>query len=358
MIKKAKDFLTITLCLAACGALCAQFQTVSAATVNAVGMCVKIIIPSLFPFFVISDALMSRLNFPQNGICAHLARKIFNLPPCALPALAIGLISGYPVGAAAACSLYENGTISKTDAEQLICFTNNSGPLFLICSVGCGMYGSLQIGLMLYGIHIFTALCTAVIAGRLYTVRERGGALSPQRKFTLAESVENSFMKCIKIIGFVVFFAIITEFLSQAAGGVPIMRNSVFLRAAVISMLEMTNGISRAAAQLPLGDALCLTSFAAAWSGVSVLFQVKSVTKNMLSTKKYVRYKFFSALGATALTSSIFKIGKTEFTLGFCGADEVAAVCAAVLCAAIILGAYTGRKKLSAKSGKEKPCSP
>lgn len=350
MIKRAKDFLVIMLCFGACAALCAQFQSVSAATVNAVDMCIKIIIPSLFPFFVISDVLMSRMNFSPRGICARISKKVFNLPPCALPVLAIGLISGYPVGAAAVCSLYENGTISKTDAEHLICFTNNSGPLFLICSVGCGMYGSLQIGLLLYGIHIFTALCTAIIAGRLYTVHGSGSPFSARRKFSLAESVETAFVKCIKIIGFVVFFAIITEFFSQAADGVPITKNSLFLRAAVISALEMTNGISRAAAQLPLGDALCLTSFAAAWSGVSVLFQVKSVTKNMLSTKKYVRYKFFSALGAAVVTSSIFKIGKTEFTLGFCGADEVAAVCAAVLCAAIIFGAYIKKKRDAAKT--------
>ncbi len=349
MIKRIRDFVTVIICFGICAALCVKFRDISAATVNAAGMCVKIIIPSLFPFFVISDVLMSRLNFSRGGIFARLARSIFNLPPCALPVLAIGIISGYPVGAAAAVRLYENGEISKPDAEHLICFCNNSGPLFLICSVGCGMFGSLQIGIMLYGIHVFTALCAAVIGGRLYTV-SGGTVLTPRKRFSMAEAVENAFSKCVKITGFVIFFAIAAEFALGAANRLPLISSSPFLRCGAISLLEMTNGISRSAALLPLDEALCLTSFAAAWSGISVLLQVKSVTKNLLSTKKYVRYKFFSGLGAAAVTSSIFKIGRTEFSLGFPSLGEATAICMTVLCAVMIFYTYAKKEKRRRKS--------
>lgn len=343
MKKKLKDFFVIILCLSACALLCIKFETVSYAVVSALKLCAKTIIPSLFPFFVISDMLISCLNFDEKSFSARIVLKIFNLPPCAVSAFVLGLISGYPVGASVVMRLYENDLISKDDAEHLICLTNNSGPLFLICSVGCGMFGSMQIGIMLYAVHVFTALCMALVAGRLHTVHGRS-AKAFYTHFNLAKSVERGFMQCIKITGFVVFFAIVNEFVLKIADFIPLANKSPFAHACLLSVFEMTNAVSRAAAILPLGNALCLTSFAAAWSGLSVLFQVKAVTKNVLSVKKYVKYKFFSGLAAAAITASILKIGKNEFEIGFAYIGHCAAVIPFALCIIISI-VYCAKKR-------------
>ncbi len=47
-------------------------------------------------------------------------------------ALALGFVGGYPVGARTAIALYENGQCSKTEAERLLAFCNNSGPAFIL----------------------------------------------------------------------------------------------------------------------------------------------------------------------------------------------------------------------------------
>lgn len=51
-------------------------------------------------------------------------------------ALAMGITSGYPVGAKVASDLYKDNLCSKIEAERLIAFTNSSGPLFVIGAIG------------------------------------------------------------------------------------------------------------------------------------------------------------------------------------------------------------------------------
>ena len=81
--------------------------------------------------------------------------KIFN--PFMLPvfgingngasAFILGVLCGYPIGAKTAVDLYKNSYISKKEAENLICFSNNSGPLFIIGALGIGMLSSKSAGI-------------------------------------------------------------------------------------------------------------------------------------------------------------------------------------------------------------------
>ncbi len=50
-------------------------------------------------------------------------------------AFIMGIISGYPVGASIVTEFRNSGECSKAEAERLLSFTNNSGPLFIIGTV-------------------------------------------------------------------------------------------------------------------------------------------------------------------------------------------------------------------------------
>lgn len=56
-------------------------------------------------------------------------------------AFIMGIISGYPVGAKIVTEFRKNGDCSKAEAERLLAFTNNSGPLFIIGTIGISMFG-------------------------------------------------------------------------------------------------------------------------------------------------------------------------------------------------------------------------
>ena len=94
------------------------------------------VVPALLPFFIACDLLS------QTNIIDYLGRKlgsimkpIFNVPGEGAFPLIMGIISGYPVGAKIVVNFRKNGICTKEEAERLITFTNNSGPLFIIGTV-------------------------------------------------------------------------------------------------------------------------------------------------------------------------------------------------------------------------------
>lgn len=104
---------------------------------NAFLLWVNNVIPSLLPFFICIE-LLKKTNFIQiiGKLLTPIMRPIFNVPGCGAFALAMGITSGYPVGAKVASDLYKDNQCSKVEAERLIAFTNSSGPLFIIGALG------------------------------------------------------------------------------------------------------------------------------------------------------------------------------------------------------------------------------
>ena len=108
------------------------------------------IVPSLFPFFVATE-LLSHTNFIYylGKILNKFMKPIFNIRGEGSFALIMGIISGYPMGAKIAANFRRNNVCTKEECERLLSFTNNSGPLFIIGSVGIVMFGHSTIGFLL-----------------------------------------------------------------------------------------------------------------------------------------------------------------------------------------------------------------
>lgn len=95
------------------------------------------VLPSLLPFFIATE-LLGYTNVV--ALCGKFLNKfmrpIFNVPGEGAFALLMGIISGYPVGAKIVANLKEQKLCTSIEAERLIAFTNNSGPLFIVGTVG------------------------------------------------------------------------------------------------------------------------------------------------------------------------------------------------------------------------------
>lgn len=117
------------------------------------------VLPSLFPFFVATE-LLCKTNFTYilGKLLNKIMKPLFNVPGESSIALILGTISGYPVGAKVVCNLKQEKIISKIEAERLIAYTNNSGPLFILATVGISLFGNKQIGITLLTSHILSAL--------------------------------------------------------------------------------------------------------------------------------------------------------------------------------------------------------
>ena len=152
-------------------------------------------------------------------------QKIFNVPGEGAIAIIMGIISGYPTGAKIVVNFKEKNICSKEEGERLLAFTNNSGPLFILGTVGISLFGSVRIGYVLLVSHIISSLIVGIIF--------KNWKKSKQKAYTgLVEKVEshrnvglkdlgeilgNAIKKSIKTIlnigGFIVIFSVILSIL-------------------------------------------------------------------------------------------------------------------------------------------------
>ena len=159
-------------------------------------LCYNVIIPSLFPFFVLS-ALVVDL-----GLAGYIGRALegfmrplFNVPGACASAFVLGFVGGYPVGARTALSLYQKGMCTKTEAERLLSFCNNSGPAFILGVVGAGVFASSRVGVLLYLAHAAASICVGLFF-RFYRRGKKGreARVSPKfeaERFTTAPLTKN-----------------------------------------------------------------------------------------------------------------------------------------------------------------------
>lgn len=101
------------------------------------------VVPSLLPFLIATE-LLSHTNIITyiGKFLNKIMRPIFNLPGHSAYAFIMGILSGYPVGAKIVTNLRKNNYCTKAEAERMIAFTNNSGPLFIIGTVGIVLFGN------------------------------------------------------------------------------------------------------------------------------------------------------------------------------------------------------------------------
>ena len=100
---------------------------------NGLILWVNSVIPSLFPFFIATELLSYTSVIPFLGSCLNfIMRPLFNVPGAGAFPFIMGIISGYPTGAKIVSNFKEDSICSDIEAERLLAFTNNSGPLFII----------------------------------------------------------------------------------------------------------------------------------------------------------------------------------------------------------------------------------
>lgn len=251
----------------------------------ALGLCAELIIPSLFPFFVVS-ILLNRLGLP--GFLARVstpaARFLFGISGAGSSALIMGLMGGYPLGAAYIADMHESGAIGTAEAEQLLGFCNNSGPAFIIGAVGAGVFSSAKVGLFLYCVHITAATLTGIIIkNRSLTSSMAKPAVPSPMPFSLAlpEAVKQAVTSIINVCGFVVCFSVFVGLLdahgifSMLVGRISARTGFQlhWVRALLTGALELGSGVGamRGFSVSPVN--LALAAFILGWGGLSVHFQ-------------------------------------------------------------------------------------
>lgn len=272
---------------------------------NALVMCFTALLPALFPFMVASSVFVNSADQKFFSIAEPAMQFLFGISAAGAAALIPGILCGYPVGAGCTCKLYEKKQISKSEAESLIAFSNNSGPLFVIGSVGCGILGNLRQGIYLYAIHILCAVICGIILKpyTVQTVKAIKTEKSEKRTVSFVDAVCDSTAAVLKVCGFVVIFAVINAVIMPLIKIFP-----PIIKCFAAAFLELTNAVGTANRQINSSILkLAVISGAMGWSGLSVHMQVKSIVKtHNLSMKKYYFIKIVAAIISMLLAYLFF----------------------------------------------------
>ena len=308
--KRITDILP-SLLVVLCGIILFAFPAyASAGAKQGTELCLNVVVPSLFPFFVLSNLICrSRVSLLLGRIFSPLM-KFFSLPSSCGGVFLLGLLSGFPVGAEGSVSLVSEDRCSKGQAERLLALSNNSSPAFIISAAGAGLFGSVSIGWTMFFCQLISIFIAGFLTSRLY--REKGTVFSSVqersiRPFPLVftESVVDAFFSVMKVCSFVIFFIMLTN-LPVKAGvfGVDGVGKTL-----LSGFLEMTSGFGSLSA-LPLRTAFAFSGFFLGWAGLSVHCQVAVFAlKGGLSLRPYLFTRILQATicgGLTFLSSFFF----------------------------------------------------
>ena len=89
-------------------------------------------------------------------------KKLYNCPSISSYILFMGIITGYPMGAKLCADCYEKNLITKEEIVRINSFTSTSGPMFIIGSVGIGLFNPTA-GIIIFVSHVLGALLNGLI---------------------------------------------------------------------------------------------------------------------------------------------------------------------------------------------------
>ena len=320
-------------------------QQAMAAMKDGLTLCGNVIVPSLFPFFVLSSLVV------ELGMSRYLGKllepvmaPLFRVNGSCAAALALGFVGGYPVGARTAISLYQSGQCSRTEAERLLAFCNNSGPAFILGVVGAGVFGSGTAGLLLYAAHIAASLLVGVIF-RFYKPKDGPrpghgpGAQFQTTSFPAAftRSVTGALQSTLNICAFILFFTVAIRILtlsgcltalSTLLAGLlaPLGLSQVWAERLLTGLLEVSSGVS-SLTEGALSGRLSMAAFMLGWAGVSVHCQVMAFLGDSgLSLRTYLTGKLLHGGLSAALVWILVRLFPLECPVSAYLAEQTEAI--------------------------------
>lgn len=239
---------------------------------DGIALCLFTVIPSLFPFLILSLIINSVLIGKKIKILQPLC-KLCGIPAGGESLLLLGLLGGYPVGAQSITDAYNKQYINKATAHRLLGFCNNAGPAFIF-GILSTQFPSPMIAWAIWLIHILSALA---VGSLLPDKCNEACNLLSVKPVTLTESLEQSIRILGKICGWVVLFRVILSVLSRWL----FWLFPVWLQVIITGLFELANGCVELCMIPVCGLRLIIAVSILSFGGLCVGMQTASVTKEL-----------------------------------------------------------------------------
>lgn len=300
--------------------LCIFPKNISQGAKNGIINCINIIIPSLFPFTVLtifitcSGYYCKVFYFP-----AKILSKIFKVDSSYCSLFLLGLIGGYHSSAKSVSLLCKNGKISNKNASYLISSSTNAGPAFLISAVGTGMFLSREVGFILYISTVLSSLTLfAIYSGKFSgKISEISDNYSPSKSLVI--SVKDSCTTMCLLCAFIVIFSVVLSPIIE------IKFTSDALKSLLCAFFEVTSGCLLLCNNISMSS-IVAASMVSSFGGLCVLMQLVVICSDAkIKLKSFIFSRILHSLISsfyTFLLLLIFPIQTHETFMSNCGATS------------------------------------
>ena len=223
-------------------------------------LCGRTLIPSLFPLFVLGGMLvpaLAKIRIPGLSRILGFPEGYFLL----------GLLGGYPLGAACIAQSAQQGELRSQDAERITGLCSLCGPGFLFGVVGALL--SPGAAAAVFALQLEAALLTAALWPGA------DGIQSPVRTeaVSLSDALNKAVRSILTVCGWVTLAAVAAGFLRRWV--FPFLPEGIAV--VLTGLMELTNGIL-AAGDLGKDARFLLCALFASFGGISVLLQIRGVS--------------------------------------------------------------------------------
>lgn len=245
---------------------------------SGIELCIRTVIPSLFPFFLLSILLTGTLTGRKIPILRPIC-KLLHIPDGAESILMTGFLGGYPVGAQCVSQCYESGQLSHSDARRLLVFCNNCGPAFIF-GMTAELFDRIWIPWALWGIQIISAFITAALIPFESGSRTR---ITPTGSLTVTLALNKSIRVMASVCGWVVLFRVLICFLNRWV----LWRFPVEIQVMVSGLMELSNGCIELSKIDNTGLRFVLCAGFLSFGGLCVTMQTHAVISSRLDRSLY-----------------------------------------------------------------------
>lgn len=234
---------------------------------------VNSIIPSLFPFFVISDILNSYnvVNYIPKFI-KNIFKRLFNISDNALFIFFISMLSGFPSNARNIKNLYIDKKISKDEAEHLLLFTHFSNPIFILGTLVIIFFDNKDLGILILISHYLPNFVIGIFFRKLNLPNDNYNINNNNvNSFgkVFSKAIKNSIDSILMIAGTLCVFLIVSTIIINFFNFNSI--NSLLIR----SILEITSGLKEISTiSFSNSTLVIMSSCILSFGGLSVHMQV------------------------------------------------------------------------------------
>ena len=256
---------------------------------EALQLCIKTVVPSLFPYMTLTMMLSSMAIGTRLGH-RNLLCRFTGIPDGTESLLLTGFLGGYPTGAQNVATAYQQGAITKEDAQRMIGFCSNAGPAFLF-GIILQKFGHLWMIFLLWLVHIVSALLTAAVLPRKATSQK---AIPKAIPLSFSDAVKKSISALSLVCGWILLFRIITSFLEQwILWLLPREVQVIFF-----CIIDLANGCCQLNSITNDGIRFVVCAAAIGFGGICVVMQTKAVIGE-LNLKWYLPAKLLQCVIST-----------------------------------------------------------